>query len=376
MKIIPNEWQLNQFLSDLLRTVPTNKNQGLVLGFDVEYGYNKSVATIQLSTSSLACVIQIGRIMDMKIHTRNVLKPKTTSNDGEISSETTSDGNNGNDNQARETEMKEIASLFPESLSRVLQSRDIIKLGVGVHEDAEAIQASFGIQCDGLVDISILSIKNGLTKGYYSLKVLAQDLLKIKKEESTGGWSRRYLTEQQVKYATMDAWLGYQIGITLYSYLKENNRETFYVFAQKNITSAEDIETYNPSAAHRTKSHNNFAPQETKHLDRYQRERMEKRNQRAQQGYFLKRLEAKKKQKEFTTGVENNLSSLLSDMKKKKEAELEQALSSTNKSASGTTKTTAPPTTSSSHKSSDNDKDNTNNSDDEDDGLMLANFIF
>jgi len=81
--------------------------------------------------------------------------------------------------------------------------QDVIKLGVGIHEDGEAIKECFGIQCDGLVDLSILSIKNGLTTGksfetgveqiyivlilncnqmigYYSLKVLAQDLLKVR----------------------------------------------------------------------------------------------------------------------------------------------------------------------------------------------------
>jgi len=66
----------------------------------------------------------------------------------------------------------------------------------------------------------------------------------------------------------------------LYAYLKDNDRESFYAFVHKNITTVGDIETYNPSAKHRAKGHHVVGVQEPKILDRYQRERMEKRNQR------------------------------------------------------------------------------------------------
>jgi ribonuclease D len=95
-----------------------------------------------------------------------------------------------------------------EFLRGVLETDQIVKVGVGLASDRPGLQRKFGIQLGASIDLSFLLRQRGY-KDAVGLKtavaiVLGQRLPKSKKT-TTSNWAALNLTAQQLQYAANDA---------------------------------------------------------------------------------------------------------------------------------------------------------------------------
>ena len=153
----------------------------VVFGYDSEFSRD-NVSVVQLSTSKLSCVIQVGVI-------------------GKI----------------------------PQSLLEVVNSKKVLKVGVckyysrklfiknsAVHMDLQKLANTFkdqNVVPAGFIDVAVVAYKHNLTNGekllgnsfttiaYKSLNSLSRDIVRQSKEEKQilGSWYARKLSEKQIK---------------------------------------------------------------------------------------------------------------------------------------------------------------------------------
>jgi hypothetical protein len=179
------------------------KNQRqIVTGFDCEFDKNK-VATIQIGTRSLSLIFQMVPIM-------------------------------------KESET------FPAPLKKFIENQNVIKCGVFIHNDKKLLLETFGKNglksVPSLVDLGDLAVKEGLTRGdYRSLKDFASELLKLTNNRvisnGQGKWSSEDLSSNLIRYAGLDAHIGYRTAEVLYSYLSpEKEGKTLFQWIQPFIS--------------------------------------------------------------------------------------------------------------------------------------------
>eukprot|EP01080_Neovahlkampfia_damariscottae_P002728 gene2728-3923_t len=154
-----------------------------ILGFDLEF-FEKKVATIQLSTNKLCLIFQVYNIKEL-----------------------------------------------PKFLVSYLTSDKHLKCGVGIsggggQGDDIMLKNTFGIEMKGCFDVGEVAYKKGITTNYRSLDDLSSNILgvgKIIRISNTFGkkenWSNDVLSIEQIEYAAIDAWLGYNLVIELYKSL-------------------------------------------------------------------------------------------------------------------------------------------------------------
>lgn len=90
-----------------------------------------------------------------------------------------------------------------ERLVSMLKDADVKKVGVGIHGDAAKMKSDWGLEMDGLVDIS--------NSRCLSLKAVTEDVIGVtltkNKRICTSDWQRFSLTPAQIVYAALDAWV-------------------------------------------------------------------------------------------------------------------------------------------------------------------------
>ncbi|KAB1222814.1 Werner Syndrome-like exonuclease [Morella rubra] len=113
------------------------------------------------------------------------------------------------------------AASVPGSLFTFLANSEFTFMGVGIRRDAEMLLEDYGLQVANVVDLAVLAEEKLGIRALRNagLKRLASEVLGryIEKPLSitTSRWDNRELTPAQVQYATMDAFLSYEIGRTL-----------------------------------------------------------------------------------------------------------------------------------------------------------------
>lgn len=100
---------------------------------------------------------------------------------------------------------------LPEPLVRVLSDPGIIKAGVAVHDDIRVLQNIRNFVPAGFVDLQKIVKEHGIES--ISLKKLSAIVLgfRISKSQQVTDWNADVLTEAQLKYASTDAWVCYEI---------------------------------------------------------------------------------------------------------------------------------------------------------------------
>lgn len=105
----------------------------------------------------------------------------------------------------------------PNCLRKILEDETIIKLGVGTAHDAQRLYRDFSIEVRGSLDLRLLwNTQHGLAR-------LASDVLGVclDKQMQCSDWESKKLSERQVQYAMMDAfvsvemfkqWIGMNFG--------------------------------------------------------------------------------------------------------------------------------------------------------------------
>lgn len=96
---------------------------------------------------------------------------------------------------------------LPEELVKLLANPAILKIGVAVHEDINALKKLRAFESAGFIDLQTYVRQFGITS--MSLKKMAAIILnyRISKNQQLSNWEGESLTPQQISYAATDAWL-------------------------------------------------------------------------------------------------------------------------------------------------------------------------
>jgi len=112
---------------------------------------------------------------------------------------------------------------IPTSLLNFLADANNKFVGVGIKEDVQKLMKDYNITVSNCVDLrnlaaEVMDDKEMLKTGIKSLvqKVIGKTLVKPKKI-SMSRWDYPWLNVDQVKYATVDAFVSFEIGCRLYS---------------------------------------------------------------------------------------------------------------------------------------------------------------
>lgn len=97
------------------------------------------------------------------------------------------------------------------SLVRLLSDPDILKIGVGIRDDLRGLNRLFKFKPGGFVELQDMVKSFGID--VFSLKALAALVLNVRvsKRQRLSNWEADILTEGQIDYAAIDAWIGLRI---------------------------------------------------------------------------------------------------------------------------------------------------------------------
>ncbi|XP_061361258.1 3'-5' exonuclease-like [Gastrolobium bilobum] len=113
------------------------------------------------------------------------------------------------------------APYIPNSLVSFLGNVNITFVGVGIEEDAEKLLEDYSLHVNNLVELGTLAadmlddpeLKRAGLKTL-ALRVLEKEVEKPKRI-SRSKWDKLFLTEEQVEYACIDAFVSFEIGRVL-----------------------------------------------------------------------------------------------------------------------------------------------------------------
>ena len=117
---------------------------------------------------------------------------------------------------------------LPRLLTSILRDENILKVGVGIEEDASKLTRHRGLVCEGMIDIQKM-VQTAKRKQQFGLKTLAQRFLGIELEKSKritrSNWENFPLTLKQIEYAALDAWAGLKIYHAIVEYQQHTSAQ-------------------------------------------------------------------------------------------------------------------------------------------------------
>ncbi|KAL9536874.1 hypothetical protein MBANPS3_012294 [Mucor bainieri] len=103
---------------------------------------------------------------------------------------------------------------LPKSLVELLENRQIKKVGRSVGGDLKRIAKGYDVKCKGELELgAFCSARKCIPSGTISLSEISSIVLgaRISKDERLSTWDCERLSDEQVKYAAVDAWAGLAI---------------------------------------------------------------------------------------------------------------------------------------------------------------------
>ncbi|MFN8254724.1 MAG: 3'-5' exonuclease [Bacteroidales bacterium] len=100
---------------------------------------------------------------------------------------------------------------FEGSIRKILSDSTIIKVGVAIKDDLNALKKKAIFEPNSFVDLQEMVKKYGIQS--FSLQKLAAIVLglRISKSKRLSNWEADILNEPQLKYAATDAWVAFEI---------------------------------------------------------------------------------------------------------------------------------------------------------------------
>jgi len=100
---------------------------------------------------------------------------------------------------------------LPDEIIRILQNKDIVKVGLAIKDDIKILQGIHRFSPDGFIDLQDFVVDFGINAK--SLKKIAGIVLqkRISKSQQVTNWEREELSDAQKVYAATDAWACLQI---------------------------------------------------------------------------------------------------------------------------------------------------------------------
>ncbi len=104
---------------------------------------------------------------------------------------------------------------LPKKLAKVLENPSIIKVGAAVKDDIIGLKHYTKFQSHGFIDLQSIAEKFGIEAK--SVKKLTAIILgkKVSKSQQLSNWESAELSEAQLKYAAIDAWVCREMYIKL-----------------------------------------------------------------------------------------------------------------------------------------------------------------
>lgn len=104
---------------------------------------------------------------------------------------------------------------FSERLAALLGNPSIIKAGVAIQEDMRGLRKMRDFEPAAVVDLADMA--RNLRLHSRGLRTLAAEVMgvRISKAAQCSNWGKKDLSQQQIKYAATDAWIGRQLYLRL-----------------------------------------------------------------------------------------------------------------------------------------------------------------
>ena len=106
---------------------------------------------------------------------------------------------------------------LPEELCSILSNPAIIKVGAAVRDDIHGLNTYAKFNASGFADLQILAEKFGIQEK--SVRKMSAIILgiRVSKSQQLSNWESSRLSEAQLKYAAIDAWVCREMYIKLMS---------------------------------------------------------------------------------------------------------------------------------------------------------------
>ena len=150
------------------------------------------------------------------------------------------------------------------SILKILENNQILKIGVAVHGDIEALRQLRHFRPAGFVELQQIAPEWGIEEK--SLRKLSALVLgkKISKAQRLSNWEAAQFTEQQISYAATDAWVCLEILAKLEATPKCNPAPAQEIKAQAEPQKIEQKAKSRRRPFRRRKPHNSKPTTETK----------------------------------------------------------------------------------------------------------------
>ncbi len=98
-----------------------------------------------------------------------------------------------------------------EILKNIFENSNVVKVGVAIRDDIKQLKKLFNFEAQNFIELQDLAKAKGLEN--FGLKGMAEEVLKttISKGSKLTNWEAFELTDQQLKYAATDAWIGLKL---------------------------------------------------------------------------------------------------------------------------------------------------------------------
>ncbi|UCG26726.1 MAG: 3'-5' exonuclease domain-containing protein 2 [Bacteroidales bacterium] len=104
---------------------------------------------------------------------------------------------------------------LPEPLAKILESPDIVKVGVAIRDDIKGLQQYADFKPAGFIDLQKYVNRFGIeSNGLRNIAAIVLNI-KVSKSQQLSNWENEYLSDAQILYAATDAWVCHQIYTTL-----------------------------------------------------------------------------------------------------------------------------------------------------------------
>ena len=104
---------------------------------------------------------------------------------------------------------------WPAGLVDVLSNASVLKIGVGIDDDAIDLWEHFGYEVNGRLDLSGVHTEGDAARGMAGLRSLVTNFLGVDLVKSSSiaksNWECRPLSHRQLVYAALDSWAGREV---------------------------------------------------------------------------------------------------------------------------------------------------------------------
>lgn len=102
-------------------------------------------------------------------------------------------------------------------LEEIIENKDIIKVGIAVHDDIKDISKDLARKAKNMVDLNTFAQQKGfISIGARKLSALVLNI-RISKAQQVSNWENKVLSQAQMDYAATDAWLCREVYLKLTS---------------------------------------------------------------------------------------------------------------------------------------------------------------